>query len=47
MANNGEYVINPQDFHRKKQKFAIDLEIGLVTVNFSNPSASVGILYAP
>ncbi|XP_021954689.1 protein mesh isoform X2 [Folsomia candida] len=47
IANNGEYVINPQDFHRKKTAFAINLEIGLVTVNFSNPSAAMGILYAP
>jgi hypothetical protein len=47
VANTGEYTINPKDFHRKKMPWALAFEIGIVTVNITNPSIEFGILYAP
>lgn len=47
IANTGEYVINPSDFHRKKTAWAVNLEVGIVTVNITNPSDALGIPFAP
>ncbi|CAG7823396.1 unnamed protein product [Allacma fusca] len=47
IPNEGRYVIDPKMFQIKKTAWAVDLEIGIITVNITNPSDALGVPYAP